>query len=99
MNSPRCWQLRDDECSDIGTNANTLSAFQREWRNSVQPLKKLTQMHRSLSHDEFHSRVRKLSPNCQQLYEVTRNLYSKRLSQDGGQADFSKKKRPRVKAV
>ncbi len=38
------WTLRDDACSDVWTSADTLAAIQREWGNSVQPLKKPTQL-------------------------------------------------------
>ncbi len=33
-----------DACTDVGTSVNTLAALQIEWGNSVQPLKKPTQM-------------------------------------------------------
>jgi hypothetical protein len=36
--------VRDDACSYVRTSANTLGAFKREWGNTVEPLKKPTQV-------------------------------------------------------
>ncbi len=61
MNLPRYWQWLNEpcammRCSDVGTSANTLAALQREWGNSVQPLKKSTQGQNILiGPNEFHS--------------------------------------------
>jgi hypothetical protein len=61
INLPRYWQWLNEtcammRCSDVGTSANTLAALQREWGNSVQPLKKPTQGQNILiGPDEFHS--------------------------------------------
>ncbi len=52
--SYRHWLGRDDACSD-GTSANALATLQRDWENSVQPLRKPTQMLPFPTASEFHS--------------------------------------------
>jgi len=57
-----------------GGGGAALAALQREWGNSVQPLKKSTQVQPIPKADEFHSGVRNSFPNCQQPYEMALKL-------------------------
>jgi len=81
MNAPQCWQLSDDVAySDIGTRADTRAALPREDNGET----RLSQWH-----DEFHSHVGNLFPNCQELYGIFKGL-----SQDGGWVVFLKTSTP-----
>ncbi len=71
MNLPRYWQWLNEpcammRCSDVGTSANTLAALQREWGNSVQPLKKPSQVPNILTAWWISPRIGNSFQNCQQ---------------------------------
>ncbi len=77
INTPRCWQWRNELLRDIGNSGMNSSALADLQRNGEPQFSLWKSRHKSplsLRRDEFHSHVANSVPNCQQLLEVTRNL-------------------------